>query len=395
MARSFTLSSHPLLRSFSFPRASNHVAAGAPHPLGATWDGRGTNFALFSANATKVELCLFDREGRREFERIVVPERTDDVWHVYLSHVSPGQLYGYRVHGPYAPEAGHRFNPNKLLIDPYSKRLGGGFSWTDAHFGYRTGAKQADLSFDRRDNARAMLKSVVVETAHSWSHQKRPAIAWEDTLVYEAHVKGLTQQRSDIPEASAAHIARSASPASSRICASWASRRSNCCQSTPSSTTGTCSTGGCAITGVTTPFPSSRPRRVTRPAIRSTNSARPSQRYTMPVSRSFSTSFTTIPAKATRWGRRCATAASTTPLITGCCRTSRATTTTSPAPATRSSSRIRASCKWSWTRCATGSRHSTSTAIGSISPPLSAESLPSTATRRSSPPSSKIRSCKA
>ena len=102
------MSSHPLLRSFSFPRASNHVAAGAPHPLGATWDGRGTNFALFSANATKVELCLFDRDGRREVERIVVPERTDDVWHVYLSHVSPGQLYGYRVHGPYAPEAGHR-----------------------------------------------------------------------------------------------------------------------------------------------------------------------------------------------------------------------------------------------------------------------------------------------
>ncbi len=116
--------SHPLLRSFSFPRASNHVATGAPHPLGATWDGRGTNFALFSANATKVELCLFDREGRREIERIDVPERTDDVWHVYLSHASPGQLYGYRVHGPYEPEAGHRFNPHKLLIDPYSKRLG-------------------------------------------------------------------------------------------------------------------------------------------------------------------------------------------------------------------------------------------------------------------------------
>src|SRR5690348_4744999 len=201
MVRSFTLSSHPLLRSFSFPRPSNHVAAGAPHPLGATWDGRGTNFALFSANATKVELCLFDREGRRETERITVPERTDDVWHVYLSHVSPGQLYGYRVHGPYAPESGHRFNPNKLLIDPYSKRLGGTFAWSDAHFGYRTGAKQADLSFDRRDNARAMLKSVVVETAHSWSHQKRPSIAWEDTIVYEAHVKGLTQQRDDIPEA--------------------------------------------------------------------------------------------------------------------------------------------------------------------------------------------------
>ena len=190
-----------MLRSFSFPRASNHVTAGAPHPLGATWDGRGTNFALFSANATKVELCLFDREGRREIERIALPERTDDVWHVYLSQASPGQLYGYRVHGPYAPEAGHRFNPNKLLIDPYSKRLAGHFAWSDAHFGYRTGARQADLSYDKRDNARGMFKSVVVDTAHSWTHQRRPAIAWEDTVIYEAHVKGLTQQRNEIPEA--------------------------------------------------------------------------------------------------------------------------------------------------------------------------------------------------
>ena len=190
-----------MLRSFSFPRASNHVSAGAPHPLGATWDGRGTNFALFSASATKVELCLFDRDGKRETERIALPERTDDVWHVYLSHVAPGQLYGYRVHGPYAPEAGHRFNPNKLLIDPYSKRLAGQFAWTDAHFGYRTGARQADLSFDKRDNARAMVKSVVVDPAHSWARQTRPSIAWENTIVYEAHVKGLTQQRTDIPEA--------------------------------------------------------------------------------------------------------------------------------------------------------------------------------------------------
>ena len=143
---------------------------------------------------------MFDREGRRETERITLPERTDDVWHVYLSHISPGQFYGYRVHGPYAPEAGHRFNPNKLVIDPYSKRLGGTFAWSDAHFGYRTGARQADLSFDKRDNARGMLKSVVVDTAHSWTHQRRPAIAWEDTVIYEAHVKGLTQQRDDIPE---------------------------------------------------------------------------------------------------------------------------------------------------------------------------------------------------
>ncbi|MGA9053098.1 MAG: glycogen debranching enzyme GlgX, partial [Pseudolabrys sp.] len=104
---------------------NGRVSAGLPHPLGASWDGRGTNFALFSTNATKVELCLFSRDGRRESERITLPERTDDVWHIYLSHVAPGQLYGYRVHGPYEPEAGHRFNPHKLLIDPYSKQLGG------------------------------------------------------------------------------------------------------------------------------------------------------------------------------------------------------------------------------------------------------------------------------
>jgi isoamylase len=193
------LSSHPLLPSFSFLSSNKHMAAGAPYPLGATWDGRGTNFALFSAHASKVELCLFDREGRRETQRVTLPERTDDVWHVYLSHVAPGQLYGYRVHGPYEPRAGHRFNPNKLLIDPYSKRLAGHFAWTDAHFGYRTGARQEDLSFDRRDNARAMYKSVVVDVARTWAHEQRPQTAWEDTVVYEAHVKGVTQLRGDVP----------------------------------------------------------------------------------------------------------------------------------------------------------------------------------------------------
>ena len=108
------MSSHPLRPSFSFLRSNGRIAAGAPYPLGATWDGRGTNFALFSANASKVELCLFDRQGKRETQRITMPERTDDVWHVYLSNVGPGQLYGYRVDGPYEPKAGHRFNANKL-----------------------------------------------------------------------------------------------------------------------------------------------------------------------------------------------------------------------------------------------------------------------------------------
>ncbi len=191
--------SHPLLPSFSFLRSNGQTSAGSPHPLGASWDGRGTNFALFSAHATKVELCLFDREGRRETERVALPERTEDVWHGYFSHVSPGQLYGYRVHGPYEPDAGHRFNPNKLLIDPYSKQLGGHFAWSDTHFGYRTGSKQEDLSFDRRDSARHMVKSVVVDPAHTWARERRQQIPWEDTIIYEAHVKGLTQTRMDLP----------------------------------------------------------------------------------------------------------------------------------------------------------------------------------------------------
>ena len=175
------------------------LTAGMPHPLGATWDGRGTNFALFSATAQRVELCLFDGQGRRELERIELPERTEDVWHGYLNDVSPGQLYGYRVHGPYEPEHGHRFNPHKLLLDPYAKRLAGRLVWSDAHFGYRTGSAREDLSFDRRDNARGMPKAVVMDEGFNWGRREsRPNISWEDTIIYEAHVKGLTQTRDDV-----------------------------------------------------------------------------------------------------------------------------------------------------------------------------------------------------
>jgi isoamylase len=174
---------------------------GSPHQLGATWDGRGTNFALFSAHAEEVELCLFDRQGKRELERFALPERTDDVWHGYLADVLPGQLYGYRVHGPYEPERGHRFNPNKLLIDPYAKRLVGRIVWSDSHFGYRTGSQRADLSFDRRDNSRGMPKAVVADDAFTWGDDARPNVPWHDTIIYEAHVKGLTVAREDVPPA--------------------------------------------------------------------------------------------------------------------------------------------------------------------------------------------------
>jgi len=174
------------------------VLAGSDVPLGATWDGSGTNFALFSAHAHKVELCLFDPRGRREVERIVLPEFTHQVWHGYLPEVRPGQLYGYRVHGPYAPEAGHRFNPYKLLLDPYARLHRGNLRWHDALFGYRLGQKNADLSMDRRDSAFVMPKCVVVDPAHTWSNDVRPNVPWGRTIIYEAHVGGMTKGRMDL-----------------------------------------------------------------------------------------------------------------------------------------------------------------------------------------------------
>jgi isoamylase len=181
------------------PRARSSVWPGKPYPLGASWDGSGVNFALFSIHATKVELCLFDSSGRRELERIELPEYTDEVWHGYLPEVGPGQLYGYRVHGPYEPRRGHRFNPNKLLIDPYARVLHGSLGWTDAHFGYRIGSPRQDLSFDRRDNARAMPKCCVIDPAFTWGDDRRPRVPWPETVIYEAHVRGLTERHPDLP----------------------------------------------------------------------------------------------------------------------------------------------------------------------------------------------------
>lgn len=173
---------------------------GVPSPLGANYDGRGVNFALFSANATKVELCLFDAGGGRETDRIALEERTGHVWHVYVHGIGPGQLYGYRVHGPYDPQHGHRFNPNKLLIDPYARQLAGRLRWHDALFGYRTGAQRADLTPDRRDSAPMMPKCVVENPVHYWGDDRPPRVPMRDSVIYEAHVKGLTQLHPDIPE---------------------------------------------------------------------------------------------------------------------------------------------------------------------------------------------------
>lgn len=176
------------------------LLAGNPHPLGATWDGLGVNFAVFSAHATQIELCLFDPSGRHEVERFYLPEYTDEVFHGYLPGARPGLLYGFRAHGPYEPERGHRFNPHKLLIDPYAKALAGRLRWSDSLFGYRVGSGRGDLSFDRRDSAAAMPKAVVVGEGWPWGREdERPRHPWPETLIYEAHVRGLTMRRADLP----------------------------------------------------------------------------------------------------------------------------------------------------------------------------------------------------
>ncbi len=171
---------------------------GAPYPLGAAWDGLGVNFAVFSANATRMELCVFDAGGTREIARFDLPEHTDEIWHGYMPEAMPGLVYGYRAHGPYEPQLGHRFNPHKLLLDPYARAFAGKFRWTDALFGYRIRSPRGDLSFDRRDSAPAMLKAVVTEDSVTETDDTRPYTPWSDTVIYEAHLRGLTKLLEDI-----------------------------------------------------------------------------------------------------------------------------------------------------------------------------------------------------
>lgn len=173
---------------------------GNPHPRGATWDGEGTNFAIFSEHATKVEVCLFDDDGKEELERIELPEYTNQIWHGYLPGLKPGTRYGYRVYGPYDPVNGHRFNHNKLLLDPYACAYTGHLEWNPALFGYQMESGN-DLTFDERDSAPFMPKCVVVDPNFDW-HGKpgRVCRPWDDTIIYEAHVKGFTKLRSDLPE---------------------------------------------------------------------------------------------------------------------------------------------------------------------------------------------------
>ena len=176
------------------------IREGKPFPFGATWDGLGVNFALFSAHATKVELCLFDERGDRELERIELPEYTDEVWHGYLPSARPGLVYGYRVHGPFEPDAGHRFNPNKLVIDPYTKQLVGRLTWGPELFAYKLDHADKDKSFDERDSAFLMQKCRVIDPAFTWGSGRKPETPWERTVLYEMHVKGFTQLHLLVPK---------------------------------------------------------------------------------------------------------------------------------------------------------------------------------------------------
>jgi isoamylase len=176
------------------------IREGSPNPRGAYWSGKGTNFALFSANATKVEVCLFDGDGVKETARIELPEYTDQVFHGFVPDIGPGQFYGYRVHGPYEPDEGHRFNPNKLLLDPYARAHAGKIMWNPAVYGYKMETGD-DTTFDDRDSAPFMPKCVVVDQNYDWQGEPgRQKVAWDDTIFYETHVKGFTKLNPSVPE---------------------------------------------------------------------------------------------------------------------------------------------------------------------------------------------------
>ena len=174
---------------------------GRPYPLGATWDGRGVNFAVFSEHASGVELCLFDAaDADAESQRLRLRDRTDFVWHCYLPGVRPGQLYGFRAHGPYTPHQGNRFNPHKVLLDPYAKGIGRNLRWSDRMFGYTGGHADLDLSFDERDNADSAPLAAVIDPRFRWGRDRRLRTPWHKTLIYELHPRGMTMLHPYVPE---------------------------------------------------------------------------------------------------------------------------------------------------------------------------------------------------
>jgi len=174
---------------------------GEAYPLGATWNGEGVNFAIFAENATSVELCFYDSEhAENETHRITILERSHEIWHAYIPDIKPGQLYGYRVHGPYEPENGCRFNANKVLLDPYAKAIAGNIRWDNSLFGYELGDPLMDLSFSESDNTAFIPKSVVIDPEYDWTGDIHPKTDYHETVIYEMHVKGFTKTHPDIPE---------------------------------------------------------------------------------------------------------------------------------------------------------------------------------------------------
>ncbi len=198
------------------PKARFEILPGAPYPLGATCDGAGVNFSIFSEHATGATLCLFGGAGiagNIEIARIPLVERTEHVWHAYVHGLRPGQRYGYRVSGPYDPPAGHRFNSAKLLLDPYARALDRMPRWHDSMFGYRATAVAAVSRPDPRNSAPAMPKCVVVDSAYDWEGDRKPAIPWDDLVIYEGHVKGMTATHPEVPRGIRGKFAALASPA--------------------------------------------------------------------------------------------------------------------------------------------------------------------------------------
>jgi isoamylase len=170
------------------------VSPGRPWPMGASLTGDGVNFAVFSAHAEQIELCLFSSDGRKEMARLPIIERDGDIWHIHVGGLTVGSVYGFRAHGPYAPEQGHRFNPNKLLLDPYARALEGRLKWSDSLMGYKIGSPRGDLSFDTRDSAFAVPKAVVTDASFTWGNDTAPRTPRAESLIYEAHVKSMTAQ---------------------------------------------------------------------------------------------------------------------------------------------------------------------------------------------------------
>ena len=205
------LTENEIIKITSFPDIK--VFPGSPYPLGATWDGKGVNFAVFSEHAHRIELCLYKRGDNESEDVIKIEEVSHNVWHIYVKGIGPGQMYGYRAYGPYEPYNGYRFNNHKLLIDPYAKAVSGTIKWDDALFAYKLGNEEEDLSYSEVDSAPFIPKSVVVDPAFDWENDRMPKVPYHDTIIYEAHVKGLTKLHPDIPESLRGTYAGLAHPA--------------------------------------------------------------------------------------------------------------------------------------------------------------------------------------